>query len=108
MAGEQKKGAGGGNTPKPGSKAPKPVSGSPSAKDASRAQSRPISGKKPVGKGGNTPRPGGKSQPTPGPRRMSGALVAWGAVGLVIIIIVVLVIVKATRAPDMRRGPGVG
>ncbi len=98
MAGEQKKGAGGGNTPKPGSKAPKPVSGSPSAKDASRAQSRPISGKKPVGKGGNTPRPGGKSQPTPGPRRMSGALVAWGAVGLVIIIIVVLVIVKATSS----------
>jgi hypothetical protein len=90
----------GGNTPKPGGNTPKPRPGTSSAKDASRAQSRPVSGKagggKGGGKGGNTPRPGSQRQPTAGPRGRSGALIAWGSVGLVVVVIVVIVIVKAT------------
>ncbi|HWE70864.1 MAG TPA: DUF929 family protein [Acidimicrobiales bacterium] len=89
-----------GNTPKPGGNTPKPRPGTPSAKEASRAQSRPVSGKagggKGGGRGGNTPRPGGGRQAAAGPRGRSGALIAWGAVGLVIVVVVVLVIVKAT------------
>ncbi|HEY1990667.1 MAG TPA: DUF929 family protein [Acidimicrobiales bacterium] len=90
-----------GNTPKPGGNTPKPRPGTPSAKEASRAQSRPVSGKGPGGKGGggrggNTPRPGSQRQATAGPRGRSGALIAWGAVGLVIVVIVVIVIIKAT------------
>jgi hypothetical protein len=89
-----------GNTPKPGGNTPKPRPGTSSAKEASRAQSRPVSGKagggKGGGRGGNTTRPGGGRQPAAGPRGRSGALIAWGAVGLVIIVVVVLVIVKAT------------
>lgn len=89
-----------GNTPKSGGNTPKPRPGTSSAKEASRAQSRPVSGKagggKGGGRGGNTPRPGGQRQPVAGPRGRSGALIAWGAVGLVIIVVVVLVIVKAT------------
>ncbi|MGO9029895.1 MAG: DUF929 family protein [Acidimicrobiales bacterium] len=110
MAQDQPKGTGGGNKPKPGGNTPKPVSGQ-SAKDKSRAQSRPVSGKAPAGKprGGNSPRPAagakGGNAPRPGrpgastakpPRGVSGALVAWGAVGLVVVIIAVLVIVKVT------------
>jgi hypothetical protein len=103
MAPDQKKGVNGGNKPKP----PSGAGGAPgqSAKDRSRAQSRPISTKAPTGKsgqaggavggkGGNTPRPGGRPAPQPPPRRFSGALMAWSAVGLVIVVVVVLVIVK--------------
>jgi hypothetical protein len=90
----------GGNTPKPGGNTPKPRPGTPSAKEASRAQSRPVSGKGPGGKGGgkggNTPRPGTQRQVAAGPRGRSGALIAWGAVGLVIVVIVVIVVIKAT------------
>jgi len=103
MAQNQNKVATGGNKPKP-----QGGSGGPpgqSAKDRSRAQSRPISGKAPTGKsgkatgaaprkGGNTPRPGTRPAPARQPRRMTGAMMAWGAVGLVVIIVVVLVIVK--------------
>jgi hypothetical protein len=90
-----------GNTPKPGGNTPKPRPGTSSAKDASRAQSRPVSGKAGGGKGGggkggNTPKPGGPRQPVAGPRGRSGALIAWGAVGLVIVVVVVLVVVKVT------------
>ena len=46
------------------------------------------------GGGGNKPRPGGRPAPGPQPRRFSGAMMAWGAVGLVIVIVAVLVVVK--------------
>ena len=109
MAQDEPKGASGGNKPKPGGNTPKPAAGQ-SAKDKSRAQSRPITGKPAAAKGGNTPRPpakssGGGNKPRPGrpaasatkaPRGAGGALIAWGAVGLVVIIIAVLVIVKLT------------
>lgn len=108
MAQEQSKGGKpkpGGGAARPGGNTPK--SGTPqTAKDRSRAQSRPISGKAPTGaakgtrpgtKGGNVPRSGrpGASAVKP-PRTVSGSLLAWGAVGLVVVIIVVLVIVRVT------------
>ncbi len=105
MAQDQKKVTTGGNTPKP----PSPSGGSSgqSAKDRSRAQSRPVSTKAPAGKaqkasgtggskGGNTPRPGTRPAAQPKPSRMSGTLIAWSAVGLVVVVIAVLVIVKVT------------
>ncbi len=82
-------GAKGGNTPKPGQ----------SAKDRSKAQSRPVSasssgkksggGRPPAGRG-----PGGRGGAPTAPKRMSGALMAWIAVGVVIVVIAALVIVK--------------
>jgi hypothetical protein len=96
----------GGNTPKPGGNTPKPRPGTSSAKEASRAQSRPVSGRGPAGKGGgggkggqggrggNTPRPGNQRQAAAGPRGRSGGLIAWGAVGLVVVVVVVIVVVK--------------
>ena len=114
MAQDQPKGSGGdkpkagGNTPKPGGNTPKPSSGQ-SAKDKSRAQSRPVTGKPAGAKGGNTPKPAagakGGNKPRPGrpvataakpPRGLSGTVIAWGAVALVIIVIAVFVIVKVT------------
>ncbi len=101
MAQDQKKIPTGGNKPKPGN-SPGGVAGQ-SAKDRSRAQSRPVTGKAPAGKvakasgggkGGNTPRPGGRPAPASPPRKLSGAMMAWGAVGLVIVVVAVLVIVK--------------
>jgi hypothetical protein len=112
MAPDQNKNPGGGNKPKPAGSQARPGQ---SAKDKSRAQSRPVTGKAPSGKsgkasgsaatkrpsgsggggkGGNTPRPG--KGPAPQPRRgpLSGAVLAWGAVGLVVVVIGVLVIVK--------------
>ena len=107
MAPDQNKTSTGGNKPKPGN-----TSGGgsgQSAKDKSRAQSRPVSGKAPTGRsgpstganktggaGGNKPkpRPSGRPAPAPAPRRLSGAMMAWGAVGLVVVIVAVLVIVK--------------
>jgi len=99
MAQDQNKTQTGGNRPKP---ANSPGPASQSAKDRSRAQSRPVTGKGPTGtaakagagKGGNTPRPGARPTPASKPRRLSGAMLAWGAVGLVIVIVAVLVIVK--------------
>ena len=108
---QKKKPVTGGNTPKP----PARPGGAPnqSAKERSKAQSRPVSGKSPTGKsgqatgraksaagaggaggGGNKPRPGGRPAPEPKPSRFSGAVLAWGAVGLVIVIVAVLVVVK--------------
>jgi hypothetical protein len=103
MAQDQKKIVTGGNKPKPATGSG--GSSNPSAKDKSRAQSRPVSGKAPAGKsgkatgtavkkGGNTPRPGGRPAPAPQPRRVSGAMMAWGAVAVVIVIVAVLVVVK--------------
>jgi hypothetical protein len=109
MAPDQKKVVAGGNKPKPASN-PGGPSGQ-SAKERSKAASRPVTGKTPSGKGGraagasggggqggNTPRPrpGATPAPVAPGRRISGAMMAWGAVGLVIVIVVVLVIVKAT------------
>ncbi len=99
MAQDQNKTRTGGNKPKPTARPGPPGQ---SAKDRSKAQSRPVSGKSPAGKaakagggkGGNTPRPGGRPAPTPKPGGLSGAVMAWGAVGLVIVIVAVLVIVK--------------
>jgi Domain of unknown function (DUF929) len=91
----------GGNRPKP--------QNTQSAKERSKAQSRPISAKAAggragptqrsgggggAGRGGNRPRPGSRPPAPPPPRRVSSALLAWGAVGLVIVIVAVLVIVK--------------
>jgi hypothetical protein len=97
MAQDQNKTQTGGNKPKPADSR----GAGQSAKDRSRAQSRPVTGKAPTrtaakggGKGGNTPRPGGRPTPTSKPRGLSGAMLAWGAVGLVIVIVAVLVIVK--------------
>ena len=92
MAQDQPKATGGnkpkpgGNTPKPGGNTPKPA-GTQSAKDRSRAQSRPVSGKpakggtsaKPAAKsggtGGNKPRPGRPAATAAKPprRRLRGA-----------------------------------
>jgi Domain of unknown function (DUF929) len=109
MAQDQKKVTTGGNKPRPQTAADGPSN--QSAKDRSKAQSRPVSGKatatKPKrasgagggnGKGGNTPRPGSRPPAQPKPRRVSGTLIAWGAVGLVIVVIAVLVVVKVTSS----------
>jgi hypothetical protein len=70
-----------------------------SAKDKSRAASRPVGSSAP-GKGGNTPRPGGRpggaAKAPNGSRR--GVLIAWGGVALVVVVIAVLFIVKATSS----------
>ena len=115
MAPEQNKTQAGGNKPKPqNGKAQNGRGGTgQSAKDRSRAQSRAVSPKTPTGKagrakgaakappakGGNTPRPRPATRPAPaapGRRGISGAMMAWGAVGLVVVVIAVLVIIKAT------------
>jgi len=86
------------NTPTGGNK-PKPTgNGGQSAKDKSRAASRPVTAKSGGGgKGGNTPRPGRPAAPSGGPKNSQrGVFLAWGAVALVIIVIAVLFIVKAT------------
>jgi Domain of unknown function (DUF929) len=99
MAQQQNKPVTGGNKPKPGNAAGGP--GGQSAKDKSRAQSRPVTGKDAVrkpgspAKGGNTPRPGARpASPAPRSSRFSPMLMAWSAVGLVIVVVVVLVIVR--------------
>jgi hypothetical protein len=111
MAPEQNKTKPGGNRPKPQNS---PAGAGQSAKDRSRAQNRAVSPKAPTGKagraksppsgsssgrGGNRPRPPGPGRPAPAaPKRpgISAAMMAWGAVGLVIVIVAVLVIVKLT------------
>ncbi len=124
MAADQSKTPTGGNKPKP-SNAPAGKPGQ-SAKDKSRAQSRPVSGKAPTGKsgkaggaartssaggsagskGGNKPRPGGRPAPQPTRGPIPGAVWAWGAVALVIVIIGILVIVKVTSNSTTATGPG--
>jgi hypothetical protein len=101
MAQEQKKPSTGGNRPKP-----QPGGGGQSAKDRSRAQSRSVSPKAPTGrpaaasagkgggKGGNTPRQGGRPAPEARPRRISGTMIAWGSIGLVVVIVAVVVLVS--------------
>ena len=101
----------GGNTPKPGGNKPKPAGTSQSAKDKSRAASRPVAAKAPAkggasGGGGNTPRPGGRSaSPSKAPNSRSSTLLVWGVVGVVVVIIAVLVIVKATSSPNLAYVP---
>ena len=115
MADKTTKQGTGGNTPKPGGNTPKPTGTSQSAKDRSRAASRPVATKSPAkggkpassgGKGGNTPRPGGRpASPTKPPTSRSTTFLVWGVVGLVIVIIAVLVIVKATSSPNLSYVP---
>jgi hypothetical protein len=83
----------GGNKPKPTG------NGGTSAKDKSRAASRPVAAKGGGGgKGGNTPRPGKSATPSSGPKgSRAGLYAAWGAVGLVVVIIAGLFIVNATK-----------
>jgi Domain of unknown function (DUF929) len=110
MAPEQNKPTTGGNKPKP----PGPATGpsGQSAKDRSKAQSRPVAAKSGAakktaaggGKGGNTPRPGSKPATQPAPRGMSGTMMAWGAVGLVIVVVAVLVIVKVVSSGSSSPG----
>ena len=107
MAREEGKAGASGEKSSTGGNRPKPQNGQ-SAKDRSKAQSRPVAAKggnrpRPAasgggsqGGGGNRPRPGAPRQGPPPARRISGAMWAWGAVGLVIIVVVVLVVVKVT------------
>ncbi len=108
----------GGNRPKPQNS-----QGAQSAKERSKAQSRPVSTKAPAGPSGpkaraapavgepvgaaNKPRPGSRPPAPPPPRRVSGALLAWSAVGLVIVIVAVLVIVKiaSNSTPNLSYTP---
>ncbi len=84
------------------------------AKEKSRQQSRAVSAKQAKGKGGNTPRtstlqngarpPGRGGGGRPG-GRLSGTVMAWGAVGLVIIVVVVFVVVDLTKSPNTSYVP---
>jgi len=97
----------GGNKPKPTG-----TGSSQSAKDKSRAASRPVDAKS-AGKGGNTPKPGGNT-PKPGGRpgaatkaggpSSQGKWIAWGAVGLVVVIVAVLVVVFVTKGSSSNTG----
>ena len=88
-------------TPGTGGNKPKPTGSgsSQSAKDKSRAASRPVAAKA-SGKGGNTPRPGAKAGGPAGAPSGSrrGVWIAWGSVGLVVVVIGALFIVKATSS----------
>jgi len=94
MADKQKNTVTGGNKPKPTG------SGAQSAKDKSRAASRPVAAKGAGGgKGGNTPRPvKGRSAPAGPTGSRNGVYIAWGSVALVVVIIAVLFIVNATKS----------
>lgn len=81
--------------PTPGGNKPKPAPAGGSAKEASKAASRSVSG---GGKGGNTPRPGKANQASAGPGRSRGTMIAWGAVALVVVIIAVVVVVAISRS----------
>jgi len=90
MADKQKSPGTGGNTPKP-----KPTGGgAQSAKDKSRAASRPVAG----GAGGKGPKPGGKPAAAGAGTSRTGIYIAWGAVALVVVIIGTLFIVNATKS----------
>ena len=88
-------------SPATGGNKPKPTgNGGPSAKDKSRAASRPVAAKGGGGaKGGNTPRPRKGASAAGGPKAArTGTYIAWGAVGLVIVIIGGLFIVNASSS----------
>ncbi len=93
----------GGNTPKPPNGSGRSAKDARDAKAQSKAQSRPVSTKAPAGpRGGNRPRPTGRSaggtqgRPMRAPgRRLSGPVLAWGSVGLVVVIVVVLVVINS-------------
>ena len=112
MAREQGKAGASGQKTGTGGNRPKPQSDQ-SAKERSKAQSRPVSTKAPggrsgpaprsgsgggAGRGGNRPRPGSRPPAPPPPRRISGTMLAWGAVGLVIVVVVAFVIVKVSSS----------
>jgi hypothetical protein len=94
MASNTKPPATGGNKPKPTG-----AGNTPSAKDKSRAASRPVTAKAPGkgAKGGNSPKPGGRPAPAGPSSSRRGTWIAWGAVGLVVVVVAVLVIVFATK-----------
>ncbi len=96
MADNPKSPGSGGNKPKPTG------NGGQSAKDKSRAASRPVATKGPKGGGGgggNTPRGGKPASGGKGPSgSRRGVYIAWGAVALVIVVIAALFIVKATSS----------
>lgn len=100
---------GSGNTPKPQGSGNR----GQSAKEQSKAESRSVSAKAPGGpRGGNRPKPAGKPGGRPqGPpaqapgRRLSGPVLAWGSVGLVIVIVVVLVVVNSLGGSKPSSGP---
>jgi hypothetical protein len=104
------------NAPRSGGNTPKPQGNGnrgQSAKERSKAESRSVSTKASGGpRGGNRPRPTGKpggrpqGRPaqTPG-RRLSGPVLAWGSVGLVIVIVVVLVVVNSLGGSKPSSGP---
>lgn len=91
MADKQQNPVQGGNKPKPTG------NGGQSAKDKSRAASRPVAAKAAGGgRGGNTPRPGKAAERASLPKgSRTGTFIAWGAVGLVVVIIAGFFIVKA-------------
>jgi hypothetical protein len=110
-----------GNAPRSGGNTPKPPGGGnrgqrakdQRSKEQSRAESRSVSTKAPGGpRGGNRPRPAGKpgsrpqgrSAPAPG-RRLSGPVLAWGSVGLVVAIVIVLVVVNSLGGSKPSSGP---
>ena len=91
MADKQQNPVNGGNKPKPTG------NGGQSAKDKSRAASRPVTAKGAGGgKGGNTPKPGKAKGPAGPSGSRRGVYIAWGAVALVVVIIGALFIVKVT------------
>jgi hypothetical protein len=96
------------NTPTGGNK-PKPTgNGGQSAKDKSRAASRPVTPKSGGGgMGGNTPRPGKTKVPSGPSGSRTGVFIAWGAVALVVVIIGALFIVKVTSSssPNLTYTP---
>jgi len=101
----------GGNTPRGSRDA---ASSREAAKEKSRQQSRAVSAKQAKGKGGNVPRsdtlrngarrPGQGGGGRPG-GRLSGAMMAWGAVGLVIIVVIVFVVVDLTGSTNKSYVP---
>ena len=97
MADKPKSPGTGGNKPKP-----KPAAAGQSAKDKSRAASRPVAGQGPQGRQGRATRPRAGNRAAvaaagpSGPR--TGVFIAWGAVGLVVVVIAALFIVNATKS----------
>ena len=90
----------GGNKPKPTGSA-----STPSAKDKSRAASRPVAAKGGGGSGGgNKPRSGGKPAGAASAPSSRSKWIAWGAIGLVVVIVAVLVIVFVTQSKSTPSG----
>ena len=92
MANKQQNPISGGNKPKPTG------NGGQSAKDKSRAASRPVAAKGGGGgKSGTAPRSGKGGAAAKGPGSRNGTLIAWGSVALVIVVIAGLFIFNATK-----------